>query len=182
MRSSPGTTCHPEKKSWEATWQKESFVGGVTDFQRLSGLQILRLNSGHFTKLLNVGLRALHLTPADGNHLGTWYVEKCFVFFQTMHQWHAQQASKHSLRWLTITANRKQDSCEFKSKFKAVLIFRRSNYVKANISPLLAPPCVYNQKYRRPDPVEELQLSGEILPASLWATTTPSSFSAVVNR
>lgn len=35
------------------------------------GLQELRLYSGHLPEFLGVGLRALHLTPADGDHLDT---------------------------------------------------------------------------------------------------------------
>lgn len=36
---------------------------------RLSRLQVLWLHSGDFAELLGVGQRALHLAPADGNHL-----------------------------------------------------------------------------------------------------------------
>lgn len=35
------------------------------------GLQEFRLYSGHFPEFFSVGPRALHLTPADGNHLDT---------------------------------------------------------------------------------------------------------------
>jgi len=35
------------------------------------GLQEFRLYSGHFPEFFSVGLRALHLTPANGNHLDT---------------------------------------------------------------------------------------------------------------
>lgn len=36
------------------------------------GLQEFRLYSSHFPEFFSVGLRALHLTPADGHHLDTW--------------------------------------------------------------------------------------------------------------
>lgn len=35
------------------------------------GLQEFRLYSSHFPEFFSVGLRALHLTPADGHHLDT---------------------------------------------------------------------------------------------------------------
>lgn len=45
----------------------------MTGVSGLSGLEVLRLHSCYFTELFDVSLWALHLTPTNGNHLGTWF-------------------------------------------------------------------------------------------------------------
>lgn len=69
---------------WEILRSRMTRAGGeaVCSFGRwqrvvclplqLSCLEILWLHSGHFAELLGVGQRALHLAPADGNHLSTY--------------------------------------------------------------------------------------------------------------
>lgn len=46
-----------------------------TGVSGLSGLEVLRLHSCYFTELFDVSLWALHLTPTNGDHLGTWFTK-----------------------------------------------------------------------------------------------------------
>lgn len=56
--------CHSHIYSWKTA----SPLHGKSGFL---GLQELRLYSGHLPEFFCVGLGALHLTPADGDHLDT---------------------------------------------------------------------------------------------------------------
>lgn len=78
-------------------WKKE--VSG------LSRLQVLRLHSCYFTELFSVSPWALHLAPADGDHLGTWFAKEKMTMCVTT-QWSAPtlKPQRAEVNWVNCCA------------------------------------------------------------------------------